>query len=119
MVAGMSSQSFYPVEGTFEMWAAIGLMLRVSVERTRVLAAERAQQRSASLTQGWMHLARPRRVESLDALIFGDGPAPVATAPVPRGRLNPRFAAAAARACAPSPSSAAREARAPSVRFRF
>src|SRR5205823_5726754 len=37
MVAGLSSQSFYPVEGTVEMWCAIGLMLRVSVERKRVI----------------------------------------------------------------------------------
>jgi O-antigen ligase len=38
MVAGMGSQSFYPIEGTVEMWAAIGLMLAVSVERKRALA---------------------------------------------------------------------------------
>ena len=37
MVAGMASQSFYPIEGTVEMWAAIGLMLAVSVERKRAL----------------------------------------------------------------------------------
>ena len=33
----MASQSFYPIEGTVEMWAAIGLMLAVSVERKRAL----------------------------------------------------------------------------------
>jgi len=35
MVAGMSSQSFYPCEGDCAMWCAIMLMLRVRVERTR------------------------------------------------------------------------------------
>jgi O-antigen ligase len=38
MVAGMGSQSFYPIEGTVEMWAAIGLMLATSAERKRALA---------------------------------------------------------------------------------
>ena len=38
MVAAVGSQSFYPIEGTVEMWAAIGLMLATSVERQRALA---------------------------------------------------------------------------------
>lgn len=38
MVAGITSQSFYPVPATTEMWCAIGLMLRVSVERKRAMA---------------------------------------------------------------------------------
>jgi hypothetical protein len=33
----MGSQTFYPVEGTVGMWCAIGLMLRVSVNRSQAL----------------------------------------------------------------------------------
>jgi O-antigen ligase len=33
-VAGMGSQTFYPREGSVGMWAAIGLLLRLSVERS-------------------------------------------------------------------------------------
>jgi O-antigen ligase len=35
LIAGMASQSFYPREGSVGMWCAIGLLLRVSVERSR------------------------------------------------------------------------------------
>jgi len=35
LIAAMGSQSFYPREGSVGMWAAIGLLLRVSVERAR------------------------------------------------------------------------------------
>ena len=35
LIAAMGSQSFYPREGSVGMWAAIGLMLRVAVERRR------------------------------------------------------------------------------------
>jgi O-antigen ligase len=35
LIAAMGSQSFYPREGSVGMWAAIGLLLRVSVERSR------------------------------------------------------------------------------------
>ena len=37
MIASVGSQSFYPREGAVGMWCAIGLMLRVFVERSRVL----------------------------------------------------------------------------------
>lgn len=37
LVASMGSQTFYPREGAVGMWCAIGLMLRVHVERKRVL----------------------------------------------------------------------------------
>ena len=33
LVGSITGQSFYPREGTFGMWCAIGLLLRVSVER--------------------------------------------------------------------------------------
>jgi O-antigen ligase len=46
LVAGMSSQSFYPIEGTTEMWCAIGVMLRMSVERKRALALLEQPERS-------------------------------------------------------------------------
>jgi hypothetical protein len=35
LVGSFTGQSFYPREGTLGMWCAIGLMLRVSVERAR------------------------------------------------------------------------------------
>jgi O-antigen ligase len=37
LIASMGSQSFYPREGSVGMWCAIGLMLRVYVERQRSL----------------------------------------------------------------------------------
>lgn len=37
MVGGFGGQTFYPREGAVGMWAAIGLMLRVSVQRERSL----------------------------------------------------------------------------------
>ena len=38
LIASMGSQTFYPREGAVGMWAAIGLMFRVAVERKRLLA---------------------------------------------------------------------------------
>jgi O-antigen ligase len=38
LVGSVTGQSFYPREGTLGMWCAIGLMLRVAVERARALA---------------------------------------------------------------------------------
>jgi len=35
LVGSLGSQSFYPVEGTVGMWCAMGLMLRVHLERQR------------------------------------------------------------------------------------
>jgi O-antigen ligase len=40
LVAGYGSQTFYPREGAVGMWCAIGLVLRVSVERARVRVNE-------------------------------------------------------------------------------
>lgn len=39
LVAAMGSQTFYPREGAVGMWCSIGLLLRVWVERGRVLAS--------------------------------------------------------------------------------
>jgi O-antigen ligase len=119
MVAGMSSQSFYPVEGTFEMWAAIGLMMRLSVERRHALAA---------LVPDWSTITplatRGRQVRTdaatldLDALIFGGAgarPAPAAAA-APTPPL-PRFSAGGRAAARPRIDPSAQPA--PTVRFRF
>ena len=38
LFASMGSQTFYPREGSVGMWCAIGLMLRIYIERARVLA---------------------------------------------------------------------------------
>jgi O-antigen ligase len=38
LIASMGSQTFYPREGAIGMWCAIGLMLRVYVERCRAVA---------------------------------------------------------------------------------
>jgi hypothetical protein len=38
LCAAMGSQTFYPVEGTVGMWCAIGVMLRLSVNRSQALA---------------------------------------------------------------------------------
>ncbi len=43
MIGAMGSQSFYPREGAVGMWCAIGLMLRVHVERSRALKASLAE----------------------------------------------------------------------------
>jgi O-antigen ligase len=37
LIAAVGSQTFYPREGSVGMWAAIGLMLRVSVEKRKAL----------------------------------------------------------------------------------
>jgi O-antigen ligase len=41
MFSGVTGASFYPVEGTVEMWGGIFLMFRLSVQRKRALAAFR------------------------------------------------------------------------------
>jgi O-antigen ligase len=43
LASSVGNHSFYPREGAVPMWCAIGLMLRVGVERTRVDAASRAR----------------------------------------------------------------------------
>jgi O-antigen ligase len=41
LVAAIGSQTFYPREGAVNMWAAIGVMLRVAYERARAIASGR------------------------------------------------------------------------------
>jgi O-antigen ligase len=55
LIAGVGSQTFYPREGSVGMWAAIGVALRVSVERSRVLATQSRQPRQQYAPTG----ARP------------------------------------------------------------
>ena len=117
MVAGMASQSFYPIEGTVEMWAAIGLMLAVSVERKRAL--ERAglvHVPGAALTWSPMKPA-----VDLDAFMWPEDrtswwlpPAPLSI-PGTEPTLNARPTAAASwRQQAPVSGTTT-----PTVRFRF
>ena len=47
LVASMGSQTFYPREGAVGMWAAIGLLLRASIERKRGIARETLAARQA------------------------------------------------------------------------
>jgi O-antigen ligase len=93
MVAGMSSQSFYPVEGTFEMWVAIGLMMRLSVERKRALATLRAAQPSRPAARFGVAAAADPRTADLDALIFNGAPGRGVPASAP-ARVNSGFSGA-------------------------
>jgi O-antigen ligase len=54
LIASAGSQTFYPREGAVGMWCAIGLMLRVSLERRRAigLAAHAVEVRPASQDPG-------------------------------------------------------------------
>ncbi len=45
LVGSFTGQSFYPHEATVGMWGAIGLLLRVSVQRSRVSAESRHRKR--------------------------------------------------------------------------
>ena len=60
LVAGMGSQTFYPREGAVGMWCAIGLLMRVWVQRSRVLGA-RAPQPAAQFAGGIVWPGPPRR----------------------------------------------------------
>jgi len=52
LIASMGSQTFYPREGSVGMWCAIGLLLRVYVERSRLLQTREPS--SHALTQHWI-----------------------------------------------------------------
>jgi O-antigen ligase len=60
MVASFGSQHFLPQEGSVGMWAAIGLMVRVSVDRSR---ARRQPQQKARRSSPWA----PARMDSVQA----------------------------------------------------
>jgi O-antigen ligase len=61
LVASMGSQSFYPREGAVGMWCAIGLMLRVYVERKRVSSLNRGISGQDFENALWARPARPKR----------------------------------------------------------
>jgi O-antigen ligase len=65
--AGMGSQSFYPIEGTVGMWCAMGIMLRVSVNRSRALAALAPKGARASFSPMMAH--DPRRAAAAAAAL--------------------------------------------------
>lgn len=55
LIAGTGSQTFYPREGAVTMWAAVGLAMRIAVERKRVdeeLGVSSAQP-AATRRRGW------------------------------------------------------------------
>jgi hypothetical protein len=56
LFAAMGSQTFYPREGAVGMWCAIGLMLRVYVQRAR-RQAQPSSQESKKAEQWWPEAA--------------------------------------------------------------
>lgn len=76
LVASIGSQSFYPREGTVGMWCAIGLMMRVWVERERALRAPLTSHVAAVAPPS------PARVVS-DGRLYWPGSAPAATDATP------------------------------------
>ena len=98
MFSGATGASFYPVEGTVEMWCGIFLMFRLSVERKRALAAFRQTAQWTGVTLlGAVGPRKPTPAE-LDALIWpGDRSAdrPVTTPPM-EPAFRPRTTAAPA-----------------------
>jgi O-antigen ligase len=56
LIAGMGSQSFYPREGAVGMWCALGLMLRIKVERDKVRILE--VQRLSGWPEGQLAIGR-------------------------------------------------------------
>ena len=60
LVASIGSQSFYPREGSVGMWCAIGLMLRVYLERKRVLRLKKGSLKNDFEDMLW---ARPPRTK--------------------------------------------------------
>jgi O-antigen ligase len=80
LAGSITGQSFYPREGTLGMWCAIGLMLRVSVERARAAVSFPMHGRAigrtipARLLEGW----RPAAASRLGpATCMRPGPAPL------------------------------------------
>jgi O-antigen ligase len=65
LLGAVGSQTFYPREGAVGMWAAIGLMLRVSVQRPRAIRLARGDRRSGVETT-----ALHRQRTSIDPLAW-------------------------------------------------
>jgi O-antigen ligase len=84
LVAGFGSQTFYPREGSVGMWCCFGLMMRVAVERARVLAGrsrqparsvgfDPARQTPSAPVSGWSG-RRPGDAASLDDQLWAAAP---------------------------------------------
>ena len=86
--ASMGSQSFYPIEGTVGMWCAIGIMLRVSVNRTQALAAIAAEEQAAGRTLALAVRQPAVAAASIEALMW-----PAAKAVFPAQKKSPSTAA--------------------------
>jgi O-antigen ligase len=126
MGASMGSQSFYPIEGTVGMWCAMGIMLRVSVNRAEALATLRAAEATAMVSPAGNRFASGHRrpvaaAASIDTLLW-----PQSEPIVPTGRNGrlanrlapaPRADAIAQRATPKADVSTPRSAHAP--RFVF
>ncbi len=56
LIGGIGSQTFYPREGAVGMWCAIGLMMRMYVERAKILqdVRESRVERSAATWDQWL-----------------------------------------------------------------
>ena len=90
MFSGVTGASFYPVEGTVEMWCGIFLMFRLSVERKRALSVFRQ-----TVEMAGQALRAPTPAD-LDTLLWPEGRAdvpPPAVAPVAPGGFRPRTVA--------------------------
>jgi O-antigen ligase len=57
LVGSIGSQTFYPREGAVGMWCAIGLMLRIFVERDRALAAAKGSSTQSIDNRLWRSAA--------------------------------------------------------------
>jgi hypothetical protein len=57
LVASVGSQTFYPREGSVGMWCAIGLLLRVYVERSRGFSWEEERSGEPEEAMFWMRPA--------------------------------------------------------------
>jgi len=76
LVASIGSQTFYPREGAVGMWCAMGLMLRVWIERKRAVALARRATPPPPPREGTGSLSirrRPRLPPSLDAFLWQRG----------------------------------------------
>jgi O-antigen ligase len=120
LVASMGSQSFYPVEGTVEMWAAIGLMLAVSVERKRALARANLIQAPGAVVKSW---SPTQKVLDLDAYLWPNdataGQFRPAVKPVTIPAINPAFNARPTVAASWKQRTPVSGSSVPTVRFRF
>ena len=72
LCAAMGSQTFYPVEGTVGMWCAIGVMLRLSVNRSQALARMKASSQAVAWARPatWGFRPAAAAAVSIDELLW-------------------------------------------------